>query len=78
MVVERDQIQGDAVGGECGQTAVPATQVRDLGIIEGHCQVRGVAEDLVDQSGEHTTGPYLDESGDAISGHRLDHLPETH
>ena len=78
MVVEPDQVQRHTVGGERGQTAVPAAQVGDLRIVQRDRQVRGIAEDLVDQAGEHPARADLDEAGDAVGGHRLDHFAEPH
>ena len=78
VVVERNQVQCDALGRERREPAMPAARRLGLRIIKGHSGMRRRLENLADEFGQHPARPDLDEPGDPVAGHRLDHLAEPH
>ena len=78
VVVERNQIQGYAIGSQGCEPAMPAAHCAGLRIIKGHSGMRRRLENLAHEFGENPTGPDLDEPGDPVAGHGLDHLAEPH
>ena len=78
VVVERNEIQRDAVGRQGREPAMPAARRLGLRIIKGHSGMRCRLEDLGNEFGQNPAWPDLDEPGDPVAGHRLDHLAEPH
>ena len=78
VVVERNQIQGDSVSRQGCEPAMPAARRPGLRIIKGHSGMRRRLENLADEFGQNPARPDLDEPGDPIAGHRVDHLAEPH
>ena len=78
VVVERNEIQRDAVGSQGREPAMPAARRLGLRIIKGHSGMRYRLENLANEFGQNPAWPDLDEPGDPVAGHRLDHLAEPH
>ena len=78
VVVEGNQIQCDTVGRQGRETAMPATRRVGLRIIKGHSGMRRRLENLSDEFGQDPARPDLNEPGDPVTGHRVDHLAEPH
>ena len=57
---------------------MPAARRLGLRIIKGHSGMRRRLKNLADEFGQNPARPDLDEPGDPVAGHRLDHLAEPH
>ena len=79
VVIEQGtEVESHTVGSQSRQTAMPSTQTVGLRVVERHREVRRVAQNLPDQPGQDAARTNLDETGDPVAGHRLDHLAEPH